>query len=79
MKFKKVEVDCDGPVWISGIYKIVPYEWKDGHKIRWYAAYYIPKGWKNWGNHVDPKNPSYRSLKEAKAACEKHMKESEGG
>ena len=64
--------------YISGNYKIRFY-----HKTSFmngldcYAAYVKQPAAKNWGDHVDPATPFYRTLKEAKAACERHLKGSE--
>lgn len=74
MNFQKQTGDVQGDgVWYSGIYKIVRYNRHlDNDHRPAYNAYYKPKGWKNWGNRVDRKTLCYRTLKQAKAACEVH-------
>lgn len=68
--------DGDGPKWISGIYKIVQYEYDHQyHLARHYRAYYIKKGDRYWGWYVDHATPSYSTLEAAQAACETHLKE----
>lgn len=63
-----------GVYWISGLYKIVFYERIStyGNGRPGYTGYYIRKGEKNWGYHVNPKEPYYDTLEEAQAACSLH-------
>lgn len=63
--------------WIFGdvngqrVYKIANY---------WTAfyAYFKPKGWHNFGNHIKEdgleKHPFYKSVEDAKAGCSDHLK-----
>ncbi len=67
--------DGDGPKWISGIYKVVQYEYDRQHHLGLhYRAYYIRKGDQHWGWYVTPTTPSYSTLEAAQAACETHLK-----
>lgn len=71
-------VDTNGldsyPYWISGIYKIVSY-----HK-GCFHAYFIQDTQITWGDNVETPpdrdpitgNECWRTLKDAKAACERH-------
>ncbi len=66
--------DFLGPCWVSRIYKIVRYnsipDFQRGRPG--YAVYFIRKGDKNWGYHVNPATRYYRTISEAKAACDAH-------
>lgn len=71
LHFKKTIINCM-PCYISGIYKCVNYggEW---------FAFFIPKGWKTWGNSCEhnstgiAKSQTYKTLAEAQAACSRHQ------
>lgn len=81
MEFEYLKKDWgDGYVdeeWYSGIYKVVWYAPLAGSPFvhsrpGFFAAYFKPEGWKNWGNHVNASTPYYKTLDEAKAACARH-------
>lgn len=69
-------LECDeaGPCWINGLYKIRFYdripEFRNGRPG--YIAYYIRKGDRNWGYHVNQREPYYGTLDEAQKACDAH-------
>ena len=62
------------PCWICGIYKVVSYD------KRVFYAYFIQDHQKTWGDYVETPpardsvtgNDCWRTLKDAKAACERH-------
>lgn len=54
--------------WYSRIYKITYYHHNELNCKPAYAAYYKPKGWKNWGMAVQ-KDTMYHTLNEAIQAC----------
>lgn len=62
--------------WYSGIYKIRYYrDCAESYRLkckRVFYAFFKPKGWKNWGNRVEPHVEGYRSFDEAVRACERH-------
>lgn len=79
MTFKRLMVHGPDsyPYWISGIYKIVSYRKRSFH------AYFIQNNQKTWGDSVETSpdrdpvtgNNCWRTLKAAKAACERHAAE----
>ncbi len=68
------EHDEAGPCWVSGLYKIRFYARIQGfcYGRPGYAAYYIKKGDRCWGYHVNPSEPYYDTLEAAQAACAVH-------
>ena len=59
--------------WVSSIYEIVSYRRGEYH------AFFMPDHYQNWGDYVylppdinNYGNPRWRTLKAAKAACERH-------
>jgi hypothetical protein len=60
-RFQKITIGAANlsyTYWISGIYKVVRYRAGE------YYAFYIPEGWKNWGNYV--------AQSDDKVACKGH-------
>lgn len=68
-----VKSDFAGPIWISGIYKIVYYE-KDSQNMGrpTYHAYHQRPGETMWGYCVDRDETYYSTLKAAQQACARH-------
>lgn len=68
-----VKSDFAGPIWISGIYKIVRYE-KDPQNMGrpTYRAYCKRPGETMWGYYVDRDETYYSTLKAAQQACAQH-------
>ncbi len=64
--------------WFSGIYKITKYDAiANGPYTRkkLYHAYFKPREWTMWGNHVQAgmaSDKGYRTLVDAKRACARH-------
>ena len=77
MKWEKI-TEYTHPEYFSGIYKITSYRWHNNGPVKqYYQAYYIPDGYKHWGNYVDRSQQYDKmlTLKQCKALCEAHAQE----